>query len=606
MLQGKLTSPKALVLTPLLLALVFIIACGGTSATSAPVATAVAQQAQPTAVTSGGTTAQATTAPAQQVSPTATVAVVQAQPTAAPVAQASLKGIRGGRVPQLDYADVRQRTLMASSINNKNVAMVFNGLVEYNPETPNPTEIRCDLCTDWELGEDGVTYTFRLNKDARFSDGHQLTAEDVDYTFLASTCPECIAIRDGETVSSTIAIGAYFESSRIIDDFTIEVKTLFPSPAFLLSLGSETWRVLPKHVEDAGQLQTTVAMEDLVGTGPYIHTKQTKAVSNHYDRNPDYFKEGLPYLDGLDQFIIISAGTGVAAFKAGQVLMSNGADNFSDAEVVQLAAEEPDKLDLQWSVPKSVQYIFFNTQAAPFDDPRVRRAVNLVLHRQPLNETFTGGQGIPSAAYFPPGLGFTYTAEENQNQPGTRELNGEKHPDDIAEAKRLLKEAGIPEEGFKILLSTRNCCAYPDISVLVMEQLTRFLDWDVELKVWEASAGFNAYLAHDYTFAVQRGGANYLDPDAFLDRFREGRLFFRWTGYVIPEIPDLFDKQARELDADKRRELLFQIEETIANDPNAAYLYWRVDHLLINKQIQNFFFKEHIRKYDTIWCDPRC
>ena len=605
-MRGWLTNSRAIILTPLLLALVFILACGGTAATAVPATTQAAAQQQAAATAPAVAAAQATAVPAQQAAPTATVAVVQAQPTSVPAAVASLKGIRGGVVPQLDYADVRQRTLMASSINNKNVAMVFNGLVEYNPETVNPTEIRCDLCTSWDLAEDGMTYTFRLQENAFFSDGHQVTSEDIDYTFLASTCPECIPIRDGETVSSTIAIGAYFDSSRVIDDFTIEVKTLFPTPAFLLSLGSETWRVLPKHVEDGGQLQTTVNMEDLVGSGPYIHVKQVKAVSNHYERNPNYFKEGLPYLDGLDQFIIIDAGTGVAAFKAGQVLMSNGADNFSDAEVVQLAKEEPDKLDLQWSVPKSVQYIFFNTQAAPFDDVRVRRAVNLVLHRQPINETFTGGQGIASSAYFPPGLGFTYTKEENDNLPGTRELNGEKHPDDIAEAKALLADAGIPVEGFKIELATRNCCAYPDISVLVMEQLTRFLDWDVTLKVWEASAGFNAYLAHDYTFAVQRGGANYLDPDAFLDRFREGRLFFRWTGYVIPQIPVLFDAQAKELDVDKRKVLLLEIEDVITADPNAAYLYWRVDHLLINKQIQNFFFKEHVRKYDTIWCDPRC
>ena len=61
---------------------------------------------------------------------------------------------------------------MASSINNKNVAMIFNGLVEYNPETEDQTDLRCDLCTSWELAEDGVTYTFHLHPDATFSDGH--------------------------------------------------------------------------------------------------------------------------------------------------------------------------------------------------------------------------------------------------------------------------------------------------------------------------------------------------------------------------------------------------------------------------------------------------
>ena len=501
---------------------------------------------------------------------------------------------------------MRQRTLLASSINNKNVAMIFSGLIEYNPETIDATDIRCDLCTSWDLAEDGMTYTFHLNEQAKFSDGHPVTAEDVAYSFLASTCPECIPIRDGETVSSTVQVKAYFEESRIIDDNTLEVKTQFPSPAFLLALGSETWKVLPKHVEDAGKLQTTADMGYLVGSGPFVHVRQVKAVSNHYERNPNYFKDGLPYLDGLDQFIIVDSGAGIAAYKAEQVLMSNGADNFSDAEVLVLVAEEQDKLELQWGVPKSVQYMFFNTQNKPFDDARVRRAVHLALDRRALNYTFTDGQGIPYGTIFPPGLGFSYTEEEAAQLPGNRYLNGEKHPDDLADARALLKEAGIPEQGFEVLLSTRNCCAYPDISAVVIEQLKEAFGWKVNLKVWEAAAGFNAYRDHDFTFVVQRGGANFSDPDAFLDRYTEGRLLFRWTGRVTPGMQALFDQQARELDVGKRRVLLREIEELVTNDVVATGFYWRRDHLVHNKRVKNFFFKEHIRKYETIWCDPKC
>jgi peptide/nickel transport system substrate-binding protein len=445
-----------------------------------------------------------------------------------------------------------------------------------------------------------------LNEQAKFSDGHPVTSEDVAYSLLAATCPECIPIRDGETVSSTVQVKPYFEDSQIIDDHTLEVTTQFPSPAFLLALGSETWKVLPKHVEDAGKLQTTSEMDDLVGSGPFIHVKQVKAVSNHYERNPYYFKDGLPYLDGLDQYIIVDTGAGIAAYKSEQVLMSNGADNFSDAEVQVLANEEPDKLVLQWGVPDSVQYMFFNTQRKPFDDVRVRRAVHLALDREALNDTFTDGQGLPFGTIFPPGLGFSYTLEEAAQLPGMRYLNGEKHPDDLAEARRLLKEAGIPEEGFEVLLSTRNCCAYPDISAVVMEQLKEAFGWKVGLKVWESAAGYNAYRDHDTYFVVQRGGANFADPDAYLDRYTSGRLLFRWTGRVTPGIQELFDAQARELDVETRRGLMVEIEELLANDVVATGFYWRRDHLIHHERVKNFFFKEHVRKYETIWCDPKC
>jgi peptide/nickel transport system substrate-binding protein len=599
MMRHWLKSPKALVVTPLLLVLVIAAACGGTAATPVIVEKEVIKEV-----------IKEVPVVKEVVKEIVVVAtplpVVQAQPTSAPIVEVVAGGIRGGVMPQLDYADVRQRTLLASTVNNKNVAMMFSGLVEYNPENSDPTEIRCDLCTSWDLAADGMTYTFELNEQAKFSDGHPVTSEDVAYMLLAATCPECIPIRDGETVSTAVQMKAYYEDSQIIDDYTIEIKTLFPSPAFLLALGSETLKVLPKHVEDAGKLQTTSEMGDLVGSGPFIHVKQVKAVSNHYERNPNYFKDGLPYLDGLDQFIIVDSGAGIAAFKAEQVLMSNGADNFSDAEVLVLVEEEAGKLVLQWGIPEGVQFMFFNTQAKPFDDVRVRRAVHLAMDREALNDTFTAGQGIPIGTHFPPGLGFAYTNEEAAQLPGMRYVNGEKDPDDLAEGRRLLAEAGIPEQGFEVLLSTRNCCAYPDISAVVIEQLKEAYGWKVDLKVWESAAGFNAYRDHDFSFVVQRRNAVFADPDAFLDANTEGRLLFRWTGRVTPGMQELFDKQARELNVEKRREFMVEIEELLTEDAISTNLYWRRNHQVFNERVKNFFFKQSIRKYETIWCDPQC
>ena len=107
-------------------------------------------------------------------------------------------------------------------------------------------------------------------------------------------------------------------------------------------------------------------------------------------------------------------------------------------------------------------------------------------------------------------------------------------------------------------------------------------------------------------FAVQRGGANFFDPDAFLDRFKEGRLYFRWTGYVVPRIPELFENQSQELDIEKRRVILREIEDVIWDDPPASYLYYRVKHQLVNQKVKNFLLQEHMRKYEHIWCDPVC
>ena len=156
--------PRLLFLTSLVLALVFVVACASTAAPEqvvvekevikeVPLEKIVEKEIVVTKEVIKEVAAEVKVLPTVET-------IVQALPTAPPVDMMAKEGIQGGRIPQLDYADVRQRTLMASSINNKNVAMIFNGLVEYNPETEDQTDLRCDLCTSWELAEDGVTYTF--------------------------------------------------------------------------------------------------------------------------------------------------------------------------------------------------------------------------------------------------------------------------------------------------------------------------------------------------------------------------------------------------------------------------------------------------------------
>ena len=135
MINNWLSRPKALVVTPLLLVLVIAAARGGTAAEPVVVEKEVIKEVIKEV--------PVVKEVVKEIIVTATpLPVVQAVPTSAPVVSAVSRGISGGVMPQLDYADVRQRTLLASSINNKNVAMLFSNLVEFNPENSDPTSIR--------------------------------------------------------------------------------------------------------------------------------------------------------------------------------------------------------------------------------------------------------------------------------------------------------------------------------------------------------------------------------------------------------------------------------------------------------------------------------
>ena len=151
----------------------------------------------------------------------------------------------------------------------------------------------------------------------------------------------------------------------------------------------------------------------LVGTGPYKFVEYDKDIVTELERNPDYYLEGRPYLDGIRFFPIFDVGTIIAAFKTEQVLMSgNYVTNLNIADLVKLKEEMGDKLRLiPTSVPDNPRGVMMNAKKKPFDDPNVRKAMNLVLHRQPVIETITAGKGFMGTP-IPCSFGWSFTCEE--------------------------------------------------------------------------------------------------------------------------------------------------------------------------------------------------
>ena len=220
--------------------------------------------------------------------------------------------------------------------------------------------------------------------------------------------------------------------------------------------------------------------------------------------------------------------------------------------------------------------------------------------------------GRDSIGYLnPPGFWYSRTQEEYDQLPGYRELNGKKHPDDIAEARRLLQEAGLPPN-LKVTLSTRNCCAYGDISVLVKQQLEENLGWDIDLQTWESAAGFKAYFNGDFQFFIQGSRLNSTSPDVVHSSWVKGAVP-QWVGggrgkfFAVEGVKDLFDKQLHEPDPEKRKVLLTQLADTLYDGGSAtATLFWNTRHWPVANRIQNFNFTLDGRTWEHVWCDPAC
>jgi peptide/nickel transport system substrate-binding protein len=171
---------------------------------------------------------------------------------------------------------------------------LYNQLIEFNPETADPYDLRGDLARSWSLAGDGVTYTFRLNENARWWDGKPVIAEDVVFSFTIMVDPGSIPTTKGTTPIIGTLIPFYYESSRVIDEHTVEVKSRFPAANFITTVALDRVKIQPKHVVvDQGKLQSFKNPENLMGSGPFKLEKFVKDVSIAYVRNNDSFKEPL-------------------------------------------------------------------------------------------------------------------------------------------------------------------------------------------------------------------------------------------------------------------------------------------------------------------------
>ena len=625
-------------LVTLISLLALAIACGSAAAPEAApqqTASSQAQEAKPEPTAAAPASAPASDnkaatsgSPGTPVATLRPVGISVFTPTPAPVSQAEPVAPPpdanlpkyGGHVPMADYTQPTKRHLHEWGFSHmKNAAPMFNLLVEYNPESASVDELRGDLATSWELLPDGLTYVFRLNPAARWHDGEPVDAEDVVFSLDSLVCPTCFDIMKDQTRSSTIMIKTAYEAGMAsqVDDHTVSVTTSFPAPGFLSQLAIGTLVMMPKHtVIDQGKLQSVYKSEDLNGSGPFVHQGYKKDVANEYEKNDDYWKPGYPRIDGMTHFIIKDPSTLVASYKAGQVLMQNGPVTPMNAlQAKKLGEDMAGELTVHWAGPGGFRGIVMNTRAKPFDDIRVRRAIMLALHRQPFIETLSGGLDLLGTP-LPPGAWFSYSPEEAAQLPGFRELNGEKHPDDLAEAQRLMKEAGL-ENGFEIELSARNAVGYPDVAAIVAEQLKKYLNIDATLQVYESAAGYVKYDAGDVSFFVQGSSLNMMDPDAVMVRYNAGSTFTRWaaggavgTDYVVPGVEELHRAQAQQLDIDKRKETVQQIGDILLNEDNTYVgLFWSMRHWQVSNQIKGFYMHPSAyayMKHEQIWCDPEC
>jgi len=473
---------------------------------------------------------------------------------------------------------------------------LYNGLVHYNGETDEPLDIRGDLATGWTLSEDALTYVFTLPEGAEWHDGHAITADDVVFSLDDMTRDDAPRPRSGQ-------IGPYYKDSKALDPFTVEVNLQFAASAFLPFLATEFMKIWPKH-----HVETGVDMrleENIHGSGPFKMAEHIKDVSIKWERNENYFKEGLPYFDGMEYFMISDSSRVLAAYKAQQTLLSVYLNsNLNVREAAELQKTMEGKGIVYTAGPSLWHALLINSSVAPFDDIKVRRALQLVLHRQAFNEIFGSGQYLLGSP-FPPDTWFSSSTEDLLQIPGLRETaDGEKHPDDIAEAQRLMAEAGYAD-GFKTTILAGNFLSFPDMAQVAADQLKRWLKIDAVVQPEEPAAGYVRYESNDWKLGFHGNGILVMDPDQIIAGSYLAKATRNYSRWEPTEIRTLYEAQQRETDIDTRRSLVLEMEDYMANvDSHIVITEWAMFFPYVDNRIKNYHvasgFANHTNK-EHLW-----
>ena len=409
---------------------------------------------------------------------------------------------------------------------------------------PDGSELLPGLAESWEVSEDGLQYTFHL-RDAQFSDGSPVTAEDVVFSFLR--------LRDQED-SAYNSMFQVIETVEAVDEKTVVFTLEYPAAPFLGSVEMFNAGIVPKAaVETMGD---EAFAQNPVSSGPFMLKEWRPNDRVILERNPHYWREGLPYLDEVEIIEVSDENTRVSMLRAGEVDVISGTPW---SQVDTLMAQEDVRVPLD---PSSIiNVLLVNHQAAPLDDVRVRQAVARAIDTKSIVEAVTFGYGVPANSTLPNAL--TYYDAELPAIPYAPE-----------EARALLEEADAVGASVEVMI-TSGSSYNTQIAQLLQAQLGA-VGLNVTIATVDSPTWWERVTTADYGITPSWWYNETTDPDQAVRWALCGSCgnssFYSY--YENPEVDALVEQAVRELDPAVRGELYSEIQRISLEEVAQVPLYY--------------------------------
>ena len=414
----------------------------------------------------------------------------------------------------------------ASSIAEVTLYNIYETLTKINPDG----SVTPLLAESWEVSPDLTTYTFRLRKGVKFHNGEPFNAQAVKFSFDRAGA-EKSTNKDKRTFANL--------TTRVVDEHTVVVLTKEIDPDFPFLLGQATSIIVEPKSADSN-------MTKPVGTGPYTLENWVKGSSISLRKWPQYRNAAAIRLNRATFRFIADPAAQVAALLAGDV---DAFPRVTPRSVQQFQGNNRFQVVVSGSRAKTILAI--NNKKKPFDDVRVRRAVNMAIDRKAVIQGAGDGYGVPIGSYYPPSApGYVDYASSNTYNPDR--------------ARALLKEAGVTgpidvtitlppppyaRQGGEVIASM--------LSKVGINAKLQNVEWAQWLS--------NVYGNRNYDMTI----ISHVEP---FDLGNFSRPGYYWN-YESPKFNDMYTKYKTSANPADRRKLLADIQKFVAEEAPMAFLY---------------------------------
>ncbi len=485
-------------------------------------------------------------------------------PASAP-ADVSAEARAGGDLTMLAYVPLRsfdpaENDTLASTGDGSRMSAIYDYLFSLDPATG---EVVPRIGKSLTPNDDGTVWTLTLNDDVTFSDGTDLDAEAVKFTW--EHIRDTGVARIGQTITSW--------KLEVTDPLALTIGLPAPNKQLDKTIADSLPFVISPT---AYQNDPHGFAKNPVGAGPFLLEKAVADDYETYVANEDYWKEGLPKLDSIRIELIADAAQRVNTIASGEADMQAPE---SGTDLSLLATAESEGLVDDTILQSGGGWIYFNNTRPPFDDPRARRAVYLALDREQLAQVALGSPDaqaidtmfVSDSPFFEDDLSFPETDAE-QAQELFDELAAEGSPVDFT----YVNMAGA--------VNSRT-------AQFIQAQLTQFENVAMTIDTIDVTAARErVFLKKDYDMSPYPGAYKYPDPEPGLFNLLATDASFNTTGYSNPEVDAALEAARQTTDADARKKHYRTVQEHFMEDLPGLFTYTATLSTILTQDVTGLLY----------------